>query len=979
MAFIYGNVSKCQTADGVTRNEYECRLGYQVNSQSIATNKSNITLRLEVRSISSSYRTYGYNQTSTIDGTTLSAQTFDMRDTNVWQLFGERTFDIKHNADGTYSSEKWGSFETTASSTYSLKRGSASVTVAPPTIPRYATVNQSLNSKTETSITMNWSSDSTIDYVWYSKDNGTNWTAVGSVNATSGSYTISNLTANTSYNIKTRVRRKDSQLTTDSSTSQQTTYDYPKVSNVGTSALIIGNNQTLTLYNPLGRSVTVKMYQNNTSGTQLYSGTTSGTSITFKPTASTLYASIPSSQSGNCVYSVIYSNVSTKTTSTYTYKIRGDELPTFSDSNWSYTANLTSLTNDNQVVINNQSNVTFSVDTAATSNYSATITKYVYVWGNKSVNSTSSDTISKGNGNVLTVIAVDSRNLQKSTSKTLVEGTNYVSYTNPIVNEIGTQRENGIGAATVLNLSGTFFNAKFGNDGVQNALYSAKYYTSTNGTTWSSAYPSGDEMLNAITVNNNNFTLSNFNIHANGSSGGFTVGTRYYVKVEISDGQGLLYTVVADTTITDGKIARDVFQDTNGDYHEGINGLASEKFIQDVHGNVRNDSVTTGDIICKNLFNIYDYKIVEGCVGFNISELEIGKKYTFSSNLPLTVLKISNYPSGYNSVIKSDNNGFTKHTFTMARNSNIPSTATQYMFFKVNDSWVTSMSMLSEYKIQIENGEESSNIGTYKKYGYNPFISMGNLTIDNIKIVEDITSKNIFNINGNVNIRGNNGSQVSKNTVSGDTLTANSNTVNEHSVGQKFTSLNGKTITFSATVVSVGTGRKAEIQFYDNGTGKTATNGVVGERISATYTCTSDNLICTFATNGGTGAQFTDIQVEIDDGMTSFTPFHIFNSDYEKITNSDGTALKFSNGIMVCYKLADIPANSTQIEKNLPAAYINSDYWSFIENAYGNHLNVFFGIGAKNASTVNIYVRTVSNGAIDTSETFKYITIGRWK
>lgn len=92
------------------------------------------------------------------------------------------------------------------------------------TIPMYPTANQSLNSKTSSSIKMNWSSDSTIDYVWYSKDNGSNWIAVGSVNAKSGSYTISSLSANTSYNIKTRVRRSGTSLTKDSSALSVKTY-----------------------------------------------------------------------------------------------------------------------------------------------------------------------------------------------------------------------------------------------------------------------------------------------------------------------------------------------------------------------------------------------------------------------------------------------------------------------------------------------------------------------------------------------------------------------------------------------------------------------------------------------------------------------------------------------------------------------------------------------------------------------------------
>ena len=228
MAYTYGSISQCKYTDGTTSSYYECRLGYQVNSQSIENNTSNITLRLEVRSTNSSYGTYGYRQTTTIDGTALSSAAFDMRDTNTWQVFGTRTITVTHNTSGHYSSSKAGSFTTTATmgdgGSYALKSGSASVTVAPPDIPRYATVTQELRSKTSSSISINWSSDSIIDYIWYSKDNGSTWTGIDITDGTSGNYTISSLTANTTYNIKTRVRRKDSQLTTDSTSLSITTY-----------------------------------------------------------------------------------------------------------------------------------------------------------------------------------------------------------------------------------------------------------------------------------------------------------------------------------------------------------------------------------------------------------------------------------------------------------------------------------------------------------------------------------------------------------------------------------------------------------------------------------------------------------------------------------------------------------------------------------------------------------------------------------
>lgn len=208
MAFTYGSVTKCKVANGQTRNEYECRLGYEVQSQSIANNTSSVKLRLQVRSISSSYKSYGYNQTTKIDGTSLAAKEFDMRNTNTWQTFGERTITVKHNTNGSYSASKSGSFTTTASSGYSLKSGSASVTVAPATIPRYAKSNQSLNSRTAYSIVMNWSSDNTIDYLWYSKDNGANWTGADVTDGTSGTYTITGLTPRNNLQYKNKSKKK---------------------------------------------------------------------------------------------------------------------------------------------------------------------------------------------------------------------------------------------------------------------------------------------------------------------------------------------------------------------------------------------------------------------------------------------------------------------------------------------------------------------------------------------------------------------------------------------------------------------------------------------------------------------------------------------------------------------------------------------------------------------------------------------------
>lgn len=189
MAYKYGKTTKCKVANGQTRDEYECKLGYKVNSQSVSNNTSNVTLILQVRSIKSNYATYGHKQTTKIDGTSLSAKSFDMRDTNTWQTFGKRTITVTHKSDGSYSASKSGSFTTTASSGYSLKSGSASVTVKPATIPR-ASVPSLSNS--------NFSVGDTIT-IYTNRKSGS---FTHTIEITCGSYskTISSVGENTTWN-----------------------------------------------------------------------------------------------------------------------------------------------------------------------------------------------------------------------------------------------------------------------------------------------------------------------------------------------------------------------------------------------------------------------------------------------------------------------------------------------------------------------------------------------------------------------------------------------------------------------------------------------------------------------------------------------------------------------------------------------------------------------------------------------------------
>lgn len=188
---------------------------------STANNTSTVTATVKL------YNGYGSHSngdptwvTLYIDGTKYEATLNYWSGSPVTLISKSKT--VTHATNGSKSCSISATFDTNGTSTGVV---SASGTVTLTSIPRYATSNQSVAEKTDTTIKMNWSSDSYCDMVWVSIDNGSSWIGyVWSGNAKSGSYTITGLSPKTKYNIKTRVRRKDSQLTTDSSVLAVTTY-----------------------------------------------------------------------------------------------------------------------------------------------------------------------------------------------------------------------------------------------------------------------------------------------------------------------------------------------------------------------------------------------------------------------------------------------------------------------------------------------------------------------------------------------------------------------------------------------------------------------------------------------------------------------------------------------------------------------------------------------------------------------------------
>ena len=423
---------------GVTRgtnvSEVDSWIEYKVLSQSIETNSSQVRAILYSQARrpadtrqENTPRKYGYVQID--DGTKYWLTTTFNYQNNAICKFADHTFTVVHNVNGTKTITISGDFDFSEYVGKYLTGGSASGTVVLPTIPQYATISQSVQSKTETSITITWVSDSIIDYVWYSIDNGSTWVSVGSTKANTGSYTVTGLTANTAYNIKTRIRNKSSQLTTDSSALAVSTYSYPYASAMPN--FILGDNVTITFFNPLGRTFSFSIIGADNTEITYPSWSINGTSYTglsnMSSTVPALYATIPSAKKGTYKIKTTYgTNIITKTGGEYSVR-EADCKPsisalTYADVNSTSTA----ITQNNQHIVQTHSIVQYTA-TGVIGNMSATITSVQVVVNNQTYTlSKSGNDYIGGNAsidsgqNVTAVCTItDSRGFTKTSSVTV--------------------------------------------------------------------------------------------------------------------------------------------------------------------------------------------------------------------------------------------------------------------------------------------------------------------------------------------------------------------------------------------------------------------------------------------------------------------------------------------------------------------------------------------------------------------------------
>ena len=462
----------------------------------------------------------------------------------------------------------------------------------------------------ESNVDVTWGASHSCDAIWYSTDNGSNWVL------TNGhpNFTISGLSAGTAYNFKIRVRRSDTQELGVSGTVKKTTYSYPYVTTAPN--FTIGDSYNISLYNPLKRSVAVSLI--SPIGEETTQITTTGTSVTPSTNANWLnyyYRGIPNAKSGAYKVRVVCSAVSRDTTvNGGTYSIIGTEKPILPDADyWDVNPDTIALTGDNKILVDNYSTcrVSIPVTSKAYSNYYANIIQYNASWGEKEDYITfSSDTdvakdIDKSSGSTLTVKAVDSRGLSSDyVTKTISN----IPYINSIINNVSTERKNGIEQETSLGLELTLWNGNWGVDDRPNDIQKVEYMCKRKNTSeWSQLFDITDlfkaKAHKEVTDEGVVYELDTDDelyIHANGENNGFEIGTSYDIQVIIADGYGgkYIYEAIGSASVTDGKVGMARYKDRDGNYHYGFGGMPSDYYTEKVYGNFG----ATGEVRGATLF-----------------------------------------------------------------------------------------------------------------------------------------------------------------------------------------------------------------------------------------------------------------------------------------------------------------------------------------------------------------------------------------
>lgn len=613
MATIYGGWSK------------NCRLiieySYSQDQGNCCTNV-NMTLYAEKRNYSG--RNYNNNTNDAyynMNGKGNTYAKFDWSGSGWWTL-GSSSFTVWHDgSSGAGGTTLYGNWHSGLSSSSIIPTDiSVSEYVSFPTIPRYANVSCSLNSRTVNSVKLNYSVDATIDAI-QGRVNGGNWT-----NLSGNPVTFSKLSPNTNYNLQLQVRRKDSQLWSSSNVINVTTYDIAKITSA--SNYDIGTNTSISFTNPSGSTVNAWIEKGN--NTDLLSSKRTGikTPYTFAWSTSDNnlhYAATPNSNtlSVKFVLNTVCNGTNYYHTVTKTATVKNAN-PTFSNFTFSDVNTVTTaLTGNNQKIIKGYSNVTTAITTTnkAIAQKSATMVKYRTEIGalTKEANYSSSATVTMQvdkviAGNIV-VKAIDSRSNVTSITKTAT----VINYANVVIKNMSIVRQNGIGTTANIIGNGTYTNVNFGAS--NNAITKIEFRQKTK----SGSFGAWTDITNKFTMSNGTFNNNN----TSNTLTGYKVGTEYVVEVRVTDklssatrtvevtsGDSTLVLNRTKKIIGIGKIPDRTLPEGSGDFKGTVK--ATEIRLQKMRFKGISYIVTTSAKISANTNYTVPFTYVVGTNGFTI-------------------------------------------------------------------------------------------------------------------------------------------------------------------------------------------------------------------------------------------------------------------------------------------------------------------------------------------------------------------------
>lgn len=227
-----------RTADAITNNYTD--LNYSVTLYNGIQNFSGYTIGYDVyiNDEQVAYQTNSGNQTS--------------MPANSSKLVVSGTKRVYHDSDGTKNNVQASVRIFTNNASYLPVELNGLGTFNISSIPRYANFIEHYVKETGLNyIKIHWNADTYCDAVQYSVNNS------GWVDSVGLDYTISDLKPGTSYNIKSRIRRADSGLWTESEYVYATTQDIARITNIAN--LNHGDNANIMITNPSGSALSLSI------------------------------------------------------------------------------------------------------------------------------------------------------------------------------------------------------------------------------------------------------------------------------------------------------------------------------------------------------------------------------------------------------------------------------------------------------------------------------------------------------------------------------------------------------------------------------------------------------------------------------------------------------------------------------------------------------------------------------------------------